>query len=645
MTLRPADDDALRVATSASLTFGVSEPRHTVVLQALADAPPGVTQLRAAVEQSPANLADAAFVDGELPVNVITEREFTWVFRAAQTQRELPEAVVDAGMTTRLRVSLADARGVGLLAGEQVVAALTTPAGMTVNPATLTLSADAMSQEVDLMAGTNAMPGTLRLQVTQTTPDPLPRATVAPTATLPVRVGRLALVFTTLADEPLEMVRVLAGGATAVRVRLANAGALFPGEKVQVALTPEALTVDVAETTLTAQTPEAIFTIEAAHDVTSLLGRVMASGVVLRSDDSEVARARVISAALPVEVVARRFRLELGGRSYVRKHSPGLRIRVNTRSLTVFSTITVVEDITIEESFWVAVSIRHPYRGRLRVDLDTPHGYFRLKMTSNFQVNADNLRRVYTAESGPLDELIGKQARGEWVLGAGDYTPTQSFLAEGGLERWGIGFGPPVQVFAGASTLVTARLVGVETPLGSPRLVAGEIISVANFAYPHESISGEAVVAMPFVFTAATTAVGMTLTAPVNAPSVALYAEAASLSANLVVERAAWPVRVVAREFTLSFVTPAGEALNTARVPARDSLEMVVRLSGVATSLGSPSLAAGETFMLALTYAEETSVVAVASPPAFFRGQHRGGADIDRGVRRGGGDVDGGGRW
>ena len=313
------DDSTVSLVSMGSLTFGASTPSYEMVLRAAPDASPGMTQLLASVLYSPPNLADAAFVDGELRVEVIDEREFVWVFRSVETsEAELQEVVVVAGATTRLLVFLEDAQGARLFAGEQVEAALTiTPAGMTVSPSTLVVSAGMMSREVTLTAEVGAISGVLALNVTQTTLTTLPRGTtvtVAEQATLPVRVllREFALSFTTPEGDALEEAQVLAGGSAQVRVVLSNAGALLEGESVRVSMTVTTVTTNQSGLTLTALEPSMILTIDAAYDVTPLLGAVEASGaVVLSSVDDTVVNTQVSSATLAVEVVERQFRLSV----------------------------------------------------------------------------------------------------------------------------------------------------------------------------------------------------------------------------------------------------------------------------------------------------------------------------------------------
>ena len=552
------DTSTVSLVTSSSLLFNASATRHEVVLRVAPNTSPGTTQLLASVEESPANLADADFVDAELSVNAVGDRDFVWVFRSAETNEELPEVVVVAGATTRLAVSLEGVQGVKLLTDEQVDAALTAPVGMMVSPSSLMLNVDMMSREVVLTAEFGAMAGELALDVTRTTPDPLPNATITLRATLPVRVVReFALSFTTLQDEPLDTVRVLAGGSTEVRVTMSNAGTLLDNEVVTVSLTPDAAVLlqssDISARhflTLSKQFPRDRVTIGAVHDAATLLGTVMmSSGEVLRLNGATVENTRVLPTitTLVVEIAPRQFRLELGGAGIAYTRSLGVLIPDDTSMQSVRSTIEVEEDITID-SFWVAVVIAHGSPRELIVELVPPDGGVSLRL-HNRTGTGDSfyLRRLYTLRDEPeLRSLRGTSASGEWELTVGDYV--SGFV--GTLDTWGIGFGStPVRVLAGASTVVTMRLVGVDTGLGTPMLSGGETVTVDMFAYGR----GVGVTPPAFTFTADSTQTEVTVTASADASAGFLSAAASpgSLPVNAAVESGARAVEIAPRRFRI----------------------------------------------------------------------------------------------
>ena len=199
----------------------------------------------------------------------------------------------------------------------------------------------------------------------------------------------------------------------------------------------------------------------------------------------------------------------------------------------------------------MAVSIQHSARGDLVVELIPPSGGTPLTLHDREGGTDNGLQRIYTSRTTvSLDSLSGTPARGDWVLTVGDY---QGGTDSGRLDAWGLGFGPrtPARVVAGASRVVTARLVGVVTGLGSPALVSGEVVSVNTLRY-----GGEGMLAAPFEFSAETTAVDVTLTASVNATGGALLAYTRNLPDKVAVGLATLPVEIVPREFALRFTPP-----------------------------------------------------------------------------------------
>ena len=312
----PSHPDTLTLVTPMTLAFDRGTTRHAVTLKALA----GVVALEASTltatvrEDSATNVFNAEFTSTELPVDVIDKREFRWVFRSVRTGEELQEAEVVASAAsapTRLLVSLEGTLGARLFDDEQVEVSLAASSGIKVAPSELVVSADVMSPEVALTADIGAMSGELVLFVEGTTPDPLSDVTVMSDYSLPVQVVRgFILSFRTPADEVLDEARVLAEGSTEVVVLLASPGQLHRGEEVLVLLMADAITVVPDELRLSAQTPRASFRIDAAYDAMPSLGAVIASGTV-RLDSARVVDARVLRTTLPVEVVARQFRLLL----------------------------------------------------------------------------------------------------------------------------------------------------------------------------------------------------------------------------------------------------------------------------------------------------------------------------------------------
>ena len=172
-----------------------------------------------------------------------------------------------------------------------------------------------------------------------------------------------------------------------------------------------------------------------------------------------------------------------------------------------------------------------------------------------------------------LGLLVGKNSEGIWELTVGD---NRSGDGVGQLDAWGIGFGQQaprqVQVLAGATTVVTARLVGISTPLGDSILSVGERLSVSEFGY-----SGGGVVAEPFEFTGENTEVDVTLTVSVQttATGVVLFAFVPP-SPITVVEAVPLGVRIMGRLFSLAFMPPEIEILVGAEVPVERSVTLTL---------------------------------------------------------------------
>ena len=209
--------------------------------------------------------------------------------------------------------------------------------GVSVEP--VMLDAQVTSATVSLMATAIAQDGTLTVAVLDVV-----GATIKP-AVLPVRVlHELVLSFTAPGGASLETARVLAGGTTKVAVRLANPGSLGEGEKVQVSFATATTKVSVIppEWTLTEERPSTIFTIEARHDVDPSKGTVVASGEVMLNG-ARVLDTRVVSTALAVEIVERRFRLsildEAGISSSPLRVLEGSEMQLRLRLLSVSSSL------------------------------------------------------------------------------------------------------------------------------------------------------------------------------------------------------------------------------------------------------------------------------------------------------------------
>ena len=312
-------DDVATLLTTAVLVFSADASSREVTLTA-GDVE-GSAVLRATVSQGGDTLPAAVFVDGELGVNVIGEREFVWSFRSLETGSVLSKAEATVDIPVRLQVSLEEVGGERLFAGEKVAVDLSLSSesnvdagALTVSPGSLVFDAQSSTYTVTLAASAGALGGEwqLELAVSATTPVALLHATLENMATLPVEVmpRRFALVFETPQGGVLDTARVLAGGSIEVTVVLENAELLLPGEVVMAPLVATGVTVDVPGLLLKKDVPSTTIAIGAAHNVASLSGSVRTSGTVILNG-AEVPGTVVMRGSLPVTVAKRRFALRL----------------------------------------------------------------------------------------------------------------------------------------------------------------------------------------------------------------------------------------------------------------------------------------------------------------------------------------------
>ncbi len=571
------------LVTPASLEFSSVTPSHVVELKVSTDVEVSGTALRASVPDDHGVL-NVEFITAELRLRIM--REFGLRFATPEGEA-LEEVRVLAGGTTEVSVMLA--RPELLLSSEEVSVTLEATgvsieqAGVSIEQVMFVLTAAMSSSERVVMSSSERVVigasggagGMLTASGKVMMGGEIVEDTRVVEAVLPVRVMReFWLRFETLEGRALEAARVLAGGSTRVAVALQNPGQLLSGEAVRVTLSAMMVTTDQPPL-LTMEMSTAVVSIAAGTQARSRLGKVEASGEVL-SGGSMVADTRVVSTSLAVEVVPRRFRLELGeassdpGVTYTRLFSPGVAIPDGTNTQSVRSTINVEEDSTIE-SAWVMVSITHTEPSDLIVELIAPDAdETRVFLHGKEGGSSDGIRMIYTLQDR-LSPLVGKNSEGIWVLTIGDYLN----LDTGSLDAWGIGFGPrQVQAVPGIPTAVPARLAGIATPLGHPVLSAGETLSVDVFGY-----SGEGVMAEPFEFTEGSTEIDVTLTASAQATDGVLSAFVSPFALpNAVVEVLPLEVRIMRRFLTLVFKTSEGRALEAARVLAGGSTRVAVAL-------------------------------------------------------------------
>ena len=377
--------------------------------------------------------------------------------------------------------------------------------------------------------------------------------------------------------------RVVAGSAAPVAmVELTGVATPFgesrlaPGERLTVGFGYDGTGVDVAPVTLVLVASSSV-TVAGLVAAAGLTASVDARSGALRAEGSGLANAVVEAVPSSVTVVDRQFHLSLlnlSGAAFAREETPAVGIPDGVPEQSVRSTISVEEDITIE-SLAVTVSITHSFLSNLWVTLIPPGGQETVLHRGGL-IGVADLRQVYTMENnGGLASLARENARGDWVLTVGDYFFSND---EGRLESWGLYVNPSstvVRVVAGGSATVLVELAGVETPFGRARLSPRETLGV-DFEYEGQGVtvsSAELSGVMPLI--------AVPLTAAANATSGTLTAQADTAGVtNAVVRPATLAVEVLppAREFVLSFATPSGDVLETARVVAGSTTEVAVVL-------------------------------------------------------------------
>ncbi len=340
-------------------------------------------------------------------------------------------------------------------------------------------------------------------------------------------------------------VRVLAGGSAAVTASLAavetplGTPRLFADETLAVTLAyHDGTGVALSGTLMTfdAESTAVGVTLDAALDATPGTLTAVVSGAV-------PVNVEVAPAALSVEIAPRRFRLSLSDR-FSRTERPNEAIPDDTDTQSVHSIITVEDEITIE-SLTVQVEIRHSHIGDLRVLLVSPEGAV-VALHDRAGGATNNLFETYTSlgHTG-LAALAGAPAQGEWTLTVGDFADGDI----GTLEAWSLEISGFARVLAGGSAAVTVSLVAVETPLGTPRLFAGETPEVA-LAYDG---TGVALSEQMVMFDAGSTAVGVTLDALFDAmPGTLTAVVAGAVPVNVEIASAALSVEIAPRRFRLS---------------------------------------------------------------------------------------------
>ena len=534
-----------------------------------------------------------------------------------------------AGALTRVLVSLEGVADKILLGAEQVDVSVSVgvQSGLEIDPAEFTFGAGKMSQELELELAAflplAVQRDDLQLQLLGTMPDTL-CTTIPPSATLPVRVLReFTISFATLDGAPLEIttppdnagprattLRILVGGSRELVLVLDNPELLGVGEKFLFDLLPPLPNGRVSS----GQTLEPGDKVGFSTDLHSNVPLQMVTlglidGKVVSKDEDgdykEVLHTRVVPVSLRVEFVPRRFRLSLspaGVVQFSRTERPNEAIPDNTAMQSVRSTITVAE-ATVIKSLEVRVEISHLDIGDLRVLLVSPEGVV-VALHDRMSGSAENLFETYTSlDHAGLAALVGVPAQGEWTLTVGDYNDGET----GTLEAWSLEINGFARVLAGGSAAVTASLVAVETPLGTPQLFANEMLAgvgpeVVEVVLAYDDGTGVALSEQMVTFTAGRTAVDVTLDALLDATRGTLTAVAGAISVNAEIAPAALRIEVLPNEFRLVFEPPQIGILtgmtetvvlsltDASRLPAGDEVLVGLRLDDASTvSVMSPT--------------------------------------------------------
>ncbi len=458
---------------------GVSADEAVILNAAVTSAT--VSLMATAIAQDGTLTASVSGVDGAtiesatLPVEIVKEiipRSYSLGFDVAAV------SVVAGGTTEVMVVLTGDTELIG--DDEFTVMFSYEPQDGGVSAEDAMLNAAVTSATVSLMATAIAQDGTLTASVSGVDGATFAPATLTvtvirqpdmPPPVVPLRVFTLS--FLTLDNEPLAdtTARVLAGGMTKVAVRLEK-DVLRNGETLQVTLRPTTVTVIPSTLTLTPGEASTTFTIKARHDVDPPEGTVVALGEVMLGG-ARVLDTRVVSTALAVEIVKRRFQLSFrpSGRQFSQTERPNTVIADNSSTQSVHSTITVAEDIEIR-SLRVRVEILGPVGPQLRIVLVSPEG---VEVLLHNLRSAGSAPAEYTSLNRTgLNALSGAPALGEWVLTAGDYVPMDTST----LRAWSLEINGFARVLAGGNVSLVASLTEIETPLGLPRLFPGETLTM-----------------------------------------------------------------------------------------------------------------------------------------------------------------------
>ena len=602
LTVDFAYDGGAGVTPPVSLTSGEASNRieTPVTFTVAPDAVDGTLTMSG---NGPVN---AAVEPATLPVEIVP-REFTLAF-AAPGGEVLRQARMLAGSSIKLRLIVSGTRtplGISrLFADETLTVGFAYDGGAGVTPPPpISLTPDEASNRVETPVTFTVAPDAVDGTLTMSGHGPV-NAVVEP-ATLPVEIVprefTLALAAPAPGGEILRKARMLAGGSTNFRLIVSGTqtplgiSRLFAGETLTVGLaydggagatpTPVSLTPDEASSRI--ETP-----------VTFTVAPDAVDGTLTMSGNGLV-NATVEPATLPVEIVPREFTLALAalapGGETLRKArmlaggSTSFRLIVSgTQTPLGISRLFADETLTVGFAYDGGTGTLPP------VSLTPDEASNRIETPVTFTVVPDAVDGTLTVSGHvPVNAAVEPASLPVEIV------PREFRLA---LAVPGGEILREARMLAGGSTSFRLIVSGIQTPLGIPRLFAGETLTV-GFAYdggagvtppPPVSLTPDEAssrIETPVTFTVAPDAVDGTLMMSGNGP------------VNAVVEPVTLPVEIVPREFRLAFAaTPQGEALREYQLAASGETPVWVRLLGVESSLGVSSLNTDETLTAELAY-------------------------------------------
>ena len=566
--LEPGESVSMTLtAIAQQLTLTEATPRITLSIGAAVDAVIGET-----VEATGVVLLNGAVVaytrvrPAVLSV-VVLPRRFALRFETPEgTVLETAEVV--AGSTTEVAVVLENAGA--LESGEAIPVTLTTETVSVVPPA-VTLTAAAPGAVLTIGATVNVMSGALTADADTAG---VINAVVQP-ATLGVEVllRRFALRFETPEGTVLETAQVVAGSTTEVAVVLENADLLESGEEISVTLTVEGVDVSMDTVVLSMTVSSARLTIDATANA-------MPGTLTAKADTAGLINAVAQPATLSVVVLPRRFAL--------RFETPEGTV-LETARVTAGSTTEVAVALTNAEALesGEAISVTLTAEG-VDVSMDTVV----LSMT---------VPRVALRIAAAMNATSGRLTAEADTAGVMNAVVQSATLAVEVLpRRFALRFETPegaaletVQVVAGSTTEVAVALANAEA------LEPGESVPMMLTAIVQQLTLTEAT---PRITLSIGVAVDTTIGETVEATGVVLLNGAMVVQTR--VRPATLSVEISPRRFALRFETPEGTALETARVTAGRTTEVVVALTD------AEALEFGETVPVTLT----TETVSVVPP-------------------------------